>query len=83
MAISLQTVLTSTPQMYRRGQIHVPAALLSTSWRGVGVNPTAILDYSLATSPYCRQNGAPSYMMLELGLSNLRQENGTRDGADG
>ena len=42
--ITADSLNFDTTQMYVRGQIHVPAALLGTSLTGGGVHPTAVLD---------------------------------------
>ena len=42
--ITADSLNLDTTQMYGRGQIHVPAALLGTSLTGGGVHPTAVLD---------------------------------------
>jgi len=42
--ITADSLNFDTTQMYGRGQIHVPAALLGTSLTGCGVHPTAVLD---------------------------------------
>jgi hypothetical protein len=75
--ITANSLNFDTTQMYGRGQIQVPAALLGTSFTGGGVDLRAVLILScLPTSPYCRPNGAPSYLILGLGLNNLRQQMG-------